>query len=185
MKVKVKSLSRVWRFVTQWTVAYQPPLSMGSSRQEYWSGLPFPSPGDLPNPGIEPRSPALQADALPSWATREACISTGGSVPPHCHQCLSVFIFSHFCRCMLVSHWLYCVFHERKATSVLFVAMLCYAMLSHFSRVRLCVTPQTAAHQASPSLGFSRQEHWSGLPFPSPMHESEKRKWSRSVVSDS
>ena len=47
---------------------------------------------------------------------------------------------------------------------------------SHFSRVRLCVTPQTAAHQAPPSLGFSRQEHWSRLPFPSPMHESEKVK---------
>ena len=46
-------------------------------------------------------------------------------------------------------------------------------LLSHFSRVRLCVTPQTAAHQAPPSLGLSRQEHWSGLPFPSPMHESE------------
>ena len=58
-------------------------------------------------------------------------------------------------------------------------------LLSHFSRVRLCATPQTAAHQASPSLGFSRQEHWSGLPFPSPMHESEKWKWIRSVVSDS
>ena len=47
-------------------------------------------------------------------------------------------------------------------------------LLSHFSRVRLCATPETAAHQAPPSLGFSRQEHWSGLPFPSPMHESEK-----------
>ena len=47
-------------------------------------------------------------------------------------------------------------------------------LLSHFSRVRLCVTPYTAAHQVPPSLGFSRQEHWSGLPFPSPMHESEK-----------
>ena len=58
-------------------------------------------------------------------------------------------------------------------------------LLSHFSRVRLCVIPQTAAHQAPPSLGFSRQEHWSGLPFPSPMHESEKSKSSRSVVSDS
>ena len=46
-------------------------------------------------------------------------------------------------------------------------------LLSHFSRVRLCATPETAAHQASPSLGFSRQEHWSGLPFPSPMRESE------------
>ena len=56
---------------------------------------------------------------------------------------------------------------------------------SRFSRVWLCETPQTAAHQAPPSLGFSKQEHWSGLPFPSPMHESEKWKWSRSVVSDS
>ena len=57
-------------------------------------------------------------------------------------------------------------------------------LLSRFSRVWLCVTPETAAHQAPPSLGFSRQEHWSGLPFLSLMHESEKWKWSRSVVSD-
>ena len=47
-------------------------------------------------------------------------------------------------------------------------------LLSRFSHVRLCATPETTAHQASLSLGFSRQEHWSGLPFPSPMHESEK-----------
>ena len=58
-------------------------------------------------------------------------------------------------------------------------------LLSHFSHVRLCATPETATHQAPPSLGFSRQEHWSGLPFPSPMHESEKWKWSLSIVSDS
>ena len=62
----VKSLSCVWLFVTPWTVAYQAPPSLGFSRQEYRSGLPFPSPGDLPNPGFEPRSPVLQADALPS-----------------------------------------------------------------------------------------------------------------------
>ena len=62
---------------------------------------------------------------------------------------------------------------EHYFTSVCY-DMLCYAMLSHFSRVRLCVTPQMAAHQAPPSLGLSRQEHWSGLPFPSPMHEGEK-----------
>ena len=61
---KVKSLSRVRLFATLWTVAHQAPLSMGFSRQEYWSGLPFPSPGDLPDPGIEPRSPTLRADAL-------------------------------------------------------------------------------------------------------------------------
>ena len=52
--------------MTPWTVAYQALLSMGFSRQEYWNGLPFPSPADLPDPGIKPRSPALQADALPS-----------------------------------------------------------------------------------------------------------------------
>ena len=60
----MKSLSRVRLFATPWTVAYQAPQSMEFSMQEYWSGLPFPSPGDLPNTGIEPGSPALQADAL-------------------------------------------------------------------------------------------------------------------------
>ena len=52
--------------------------------------------------------------------------------------------------------------------------LLLLLLLSRFHRVRLCATPQTAAHQVPPSLGFSRQEHWSGLPFPSPVHESEK-----------
>ena len=66
-----------------------------------------------------------------------------------------------------------------------FTIPLLLLLLSHFSRVRLCATPETAAHQAPPSLGFSREEHWSGLPFPSPMHESEKWKWSLSVVSNS
>ena len=65
-EITVKLLSHVWLFATPWTVAYQAPQSMEFSRQEYWSGLPFPSPGNLPNPGIEPGSPALQADALPS-----------------------------------------------------------------------------------------------------------------------
>ena len=63
---------------TPWTLALQAPLSMGFSRQEYWSGLPFPSPGDLPNPGIEPGFPALQADALPSESPGKAqCHNTG------------------------------------------------------------------------------------------------------------
>ena len=65
----------------------------------------------------------------------------------------------------------------------IFYSML--LLLSHVSRVWLCATPQMAVYQAPPSLGFSRQEHWSGLPFPSPVHESEKWKWSCSVVSDS
>ena len=70
IKLKMKSLSHVRLFVTPWTVAYQAPKFMEFSRQEYWSGLPFPSPRDLPDPGIELKSPALQADTLasePPW----------------------------------------------------------------------------------------------------------------------
>ena len=63
--------------------------------------------------------------------------------------------------------------------------MVLLLLLSHFSHVRLCETPYTAAQQAPLSLGFSTQEHWSVLPFPSPMHESDKWKWSRSVMSGS
>ena len=68
----MKSLSHVRLFVTPWTVAYQAPPSMGFSRQEYWSGLPFPSSGDFPDPGIEPGSPEFQADALTSPDTGTA-----------------------------------------------------------------------------------------------------------------
>ena len=64
--MKVKSLSLVQLFATPWTVAHQAPLSMEFSRQDYWNGLPCPSPRDLPDPGTEPGSPTLQADALPS-----------------------------------------------------------------------------------------------------------------------
>ena len=75
LKVKVwkcYSLRHVWLFVTPWTVAHQVPLFMDFSRQGYWSGLPFPSPGDFLHPGIEPRSSALQADSFFTvWATRE------------------------------------------------------------------------------------------------------------------
>ena len=67
---------------------------------------------------------------------------------------------------MLLNVCIYTHFNEAMVMLLL--------LLSHFSRVQLGVTPETAAHQAPPSLGFSRQEHWSGLPFPSPMHESEK-----------
>ena len=81
-------------------------------------------------------------------------------------------IFSSWCVCVCVC---VCIYN----------ACVRVCMLSHFSHVQLCVALWTVAHQAPLSMGFSRQEHWSGLPFPSPMHESEKWKWSRSVVSDS
>ena len=70
-KQKMKLLSHVQLFAAPWTVAFQAPPSMRFSRQEYWSGLPFSSPGDLPDPGIEPRSPTLQADTLPSEPPRK------------------------------------------------------------------------------------------------------------------
>ena len=62
--VAVKVTQSCLALASPWTVACQAPLSMGFSRQEYWSGLPFPSPGDLPDPGIEPKSPALEANSL-------------------------------------------------------------------------------------------------------------------------
>ena len=77
-KLEKLRFSHVQLFATLWTVARQAPLSVGFSRQEYWTGLPFPSPGDLPNPEIEPGSPALQADSLPSEPPGK----------PHiCHRC--------------------------------------------------------------------------------------------------
>ena len=81
-----------------------------------------------------------------------------------CHEISALFLL-----CML-HHFLSFIFQSQVKVLLL--------LLSHFSRVWLCATPEMAAHQAPPSLGFSRQEHWSGLPFPSPMCESEKWKWS-------
>ena len=109
MERKVKSLSRVQLFVTPWTVVYPVSPSMGFSRQEYWSGLPFPSPGDLPDPGIEPEFPALSADALPSE-------------PPgkYTKTCMWIFIAALFIiaktwkqpRCPSMSEWINKLQHD-------------------------------------------------------------------------
>ena len=93
MKVKVKLLSHVWLFATPWTVAHQTLPSMEFSRQEHWSGLSFSSPRDLPDPGIEPRCPTMQADTLPSEppGKQEGQICTGihsKSVSPMVLTCL-------------------------------------------------------------------------------------------------
>ena len=90
---------------------------------------------------------------------------------------MTIFQFHHFFNFIRLSYFV----NQTKTKHLSFSGAV---LLSRVSRVRLCVTPQTAAHQAPLSLGFSSQEHWSGLPVPSPMHESEKWKWSRSVVSD-
>ena len=82
---------------TPWTIARQAPLSMGFSMQEYWSGLPFPSPGDLPVPGIKLGFPALQADSLTNWATEEAlCKISVGVIVRSCGN--SVFSFLRNCQ---------------------------------------------------------------------------------------
>ena len=94
---KVKSLSRVQLFATLWTVAYHAGPSMGFSRQEYWSGLPFPSPGDSPDPGIEPGSPTLQADILPSTTHHILLVGThsfsGAFCVPLCWQTNIAILF--------------------------------------------------------------------------------------------
>ena len=112
---KVKSVSRVWLFETPWTVAYQAPLSTGFSRQEYRSGLPLPSPGDLPDPRIELRSPTFQADTLTSESPGKPKVK-----------------------------------------------------VKSLSPIWLFATPWTAAYQAPPSTGFSRQEYWTRVLLPSP-----------------
>ena len=89
LRLKCQPLSRVWLFATPWTVAFQS-LSMGFSRPEYWSGLPCPSPGDLPNPGIEPKSPALRGRLSITWATREAHAALQGPPSSPGAPCLTV-----------------------------------------------------------------------------------------------
>ena len=88
----MKSLSCVQLFATPWTVAYQAPPSMGFSKQEYWSGLPFPSPGDLPDPGIEPGSPTFQADALTSEPPGKPILimGHGQNIESHCLKKLEI-----------------------------------------------------------------------------------------------
>ena len=121
----------------------------------------------------------LQLSRLPCPSPSPRVCSNSCSLSKWCHPTISSFValFSSCPQSFLAS--------ECFPVSQLFASgsqlLLLLLLLSRFSCVRLCATPWTAAYQASPSLGFSRQEHWSGLPFPSPMHESGKWKGSRSV----
>ena len=139
-KVKVKSLSRVQLFATPWTAAYQAPPSMGFSRQEYWSGVPFTS---------LPLSPAgAAAKSLQSCPTLHDPIdgSPPGSPVPGILQARTL-------------EWVAIAFSNAWKWKV---------KVKSLSHVRLLVTPWTSAHQAPPSIGFSRQKYWSGVPLPSP-----------------
>ena len=139
---------------TPWTVAHKASLSMGLSRQEYWSGLTFPSPRIykelLKLSNRKANSPIKNGQK--TWTEMSTEDTRMANVGKDDSQ-----------------H--YISLRESEVKSL--------------SRVRLLATSWTAAYQAPPSMRSSRQEYWSGLPLPSPMHESEKWKWSRSVVSDS
>ena len=101
--MKVKSFSHVRLFATPWTVAYQAPPSIGFSRQEYWSGLPFPSPGDLPDPGIKPRSPTFQADALTSEPRASVYMYTI-YIYAMCIYMYTIYIYVYICNGILLNH---------------------------------------------------------------------------------
>ena len=142
----------------------------GFFKQEFWSGFPALLQGIFPIQGSNPGLPHCR------WILYS--LSHQGSLQ------MTIYIYKYATHKVKICLQCWrpwfdsCVrkIHSRRERLLL---------LSRFSRVWLCATPETAAYQAPLSLGFSRQEHWSGLSFPSPMHESEKWKWSRSVVSDS
>ena len=124
--------SRVQLCATPWTVAYQALQSMGFSRQEYWSGLPFTSLGDLPNPGNEPRSPTLQADSLPAEPQGQP-VDTGVDSLSFLQQIFPIQGLNPgllHCRQLLYRLRYFIVW-----------LLLLLLLLSCFSRVRLCATP--------------------------------------------
>ena len=136
----VKLLSHVWLFVTPWTVAYQASPSMGFSRQEHWSGLPFLSPGDLPDPGIEPGSPALEADALtsePPGFLYLACLwgswiikQRSAFIPFYCER---VFWY------MDIPHFVVCIHYQLMDTWIISsLGLLWLRLLWRFPFMSLC-----------------------------------------------
>ena len=143
----MKSFSCVRLLATPWTAAYQAPLSMGFSRQEYWSGLPLPCPYYTAN-----MNHSTAAKSLQSCPT--LCDSTDGSPPgspvPGILQARTL-------------QWVAISFSSAWKWKV---------KVKSRSRVRLFATPWTAAHQAPPSMGFFRQEYWSGVPLPSPVNHN-------------
>ena len=149
----------VWLFATLWTVAHQTPLSMGFSRQEYWSGLPFLSPGDLPNWGIKPAS--LLSPALASRFFTTAAAKSLQSCPTLCDPIDGSPPGSPVSGIPQARtlEWVAISFSNARKWKV---------KVKSLSRVWLLATPRTAAYQAPPHMGFSRQEYWSGVPLPSP-----------------
>ena len=187
----------VWLFVTLWTGAHQTPPSMGFSRQEHWTGLPFPSPGNPPDPGFEPAS--LTSACTVHWAIyRQHCLGSPaittvttnqsgknqralkqGLVEKTGYLHVNTKVFLH--KLLLTTERKVAVLQWKSDRNFLnWLSKLTSSkmgqnsifssacMLSRFSRVWLFVTPWTVACQAPLSMRFSKQEYWNGLPFPSP-----------------
>ena len=126
-------------FATPWTAARQAPLSMGSSRQEYWSGLPFPSPGDLPNPRIESKSPALAGEFFTTEAPGKSC----------CLQNITIIFFLIWqCWAFSAAHRLSLVAESRSSS------LNCGAWMSHYGGFSCCTV------QVLEQVGFSSCYTW-------------------------
>ena len=145
-----------------------PPGPMGFYRQEYWSRLPFPSPGDLPKLGIEPMSPAWQEDSLSlSYLGSPLLLSAAAAK--------SLQLCPTLCDpmdCSLPGSSVHGIFREtvlERGAISFSNAWKWKVKVKSLSRVWLLVTPWTAAYQAPPSMGFSGQQYWSGGPLPSPL----------------
>ena len=181
--------------MTLWTVTHQVPLSVEFSRPEYWSGLLFPPPGDLPDPGIEPRSPALQADSLPfeppgklasaqktnekllasAYASFQTVPSTSFmTFPPFLGRAGVTELGKMTGQIRLVAGWR----HSSSASLTSTWASACPSSMCcsrcscvhgrSLSCVPLFATPWTVACQAPLSMGFPRQEYWRRLACPPP-----------------
>ena len=154
--------SSVWLFVTLWTIIHHAPLSMGFSRHKYWSGLPCPPPGDLPDPGIKPT--CLMSPALGGFFTTNA---TGKAhvIPYHNISCILHSSLSPI-GCKLPENSVYFWYSIPLQTCPQIWKWV--LLLSRFSRVWPFETLCTVTCQIPLSMGFSRQKDCSGKPFPSP-----------------
>ena len=190
-KKKRSCFSGVWIFVTLWTIACQAPQSMGFSRQEYWNGLPFPSPEYLPDPGIEPESRGsctagrfftAEPPGKPRY-TYTCVYSFSNSFLSYCRE-LSQVPFAAAAAAAVASVVSDSVRPQRRQPTRLprpwdspgkntgvgchFLLQCMNVKVKLLSRVQLLASPWTAAYQDPPSMGCARQEYWSGLPLSSP-----------------
>ena len=177
--------SCVWLCVTPKMAAHQALPSLGFSRQEHWSGLPFPSPMHESEKWKWIRTVLFDSQwphGLQSTRLLHPWDFPGKSTGVGCH-CL-LLNYARSCQNVIFKSIIKSPFSYKYKCICVFVCV-CGCLHSVAQSYPTLCDPTDCHHQAPLFIEFCRQEHWSGLPFPSPMHESEKWKWSRSRVSDS